>query len=312
MKAFDHQWQTIKHKHADETHAGEFEGLLEGEREMLDSNPGVGLMKFNFFDPEWVHRKGPGGCLRGLMKSNQLKMDGTFDKDLQHFLFKPDNWHHGVDLFAINIARGRDHGLGSYGAVKSFCKNHQIYSRFYRGMESDRQLFHSLSQIKKVRDTYISEANAAKIGKVQDDFIDLYVGMQLEQHMDKGTVGPTAGCVIAEQFVALKEGDRFWFESFGVFTPEQLQEIRKISLASVACETFEGAGGKKMSGGNLMAENPWKMAGSKIGDNLKKCSEFPQIDFSKWAKSETDTEKEPVVVACIWANSWVFLFEPKY
>ena len=51
MKAFDHQWQTIKHKHADETHAGEFEGLLEGEREMLDSNPGVGLMKFNFFDP---------------------------------------------------------------------------------------------------------------------------------------------------------------------------------------------------------------------------------------------------------------------
>ena len=138
------------------------------------------------------------------MKSNQLKMDGTFDKDLQHFLFKPDNWHHGVDLFAINIARGRDHGLGSYGAVKSFCKNHQIYSRFYRGMESDRQLFHSLSQIKKIRDTYISEADAGKVGKVQDDFIDLYVGMQLEQHMDKGTVGPTAGCVIAEQFVALK------------------------------------------------------------------------------------------------------------
>ena len=87
-----------------------------------------------------------------------------------------------------------------------------------------------------------------------------------------------------------------------MFSPEQLQEIRKMTLASVACETFEGAGGKKMSGANLMAANPWKMAGNQLGDNLKKCSDFPQIDFSKWAKSETDTEKEPVVVACIWAN----------
>ena len=53
MKAFDEQWRTIAHAHADETHSGENEGLLPGEREFLDENPGMGLMKFNFFDPEW-------------------------------------------------------------------------------------------------------------------------------------------------------------------------------------------------------------------------------------------------------------------
>lgn len=131
-------------------------------------------------------------------------MDGTFDPDLQHFLFKPDNWHHGVDLFAINIARGREHGIGSYGAIKQFCKNHRIYSKFYRQMQSDAALFNSLDQIKVVRDRYISRADAQIVGKTQDHFIDLYVGMQLEKHMTGGTVGPTAGCVIAEQFVALK------------------------------------------------------------------------------------------------------------
>jgi len=171
-------------------------------------------------------------------------------------------------------------------------------------MQMDSALFHSVSQIKKVRDKYISKADASKVSKTQDDFIDLYVGMQLEKHMSDGTVGPTAGCVIAEQFVALKEGDRFWFESFGVFSPEQLAEIRKMTMASVACQTFEGAGGKTMDGDNFMAINPWKMSGDRPGanNNLKKCSAFPQIDFSKWARSETDTEKEPVVVACIWAN----------
>lgn len=100
----------------------------------------------------------------------------------------------------------------------------------------------------------------------------------------------------------LKEGDRFWFESFGVFSPEQLGEIRKSSLGSVSCKTFEGEGGKTMTGDEMMAFNPWKTSGSVEGENIKKCSEFPQIDFSKWARSETDTEKEPVVVACTWAN----------
>jgi peroxidase len=174
------------------------------------------------------------------MKSKSLKMDGTFDTDLQHHLFKPDNWHHGVDLFAINIARGREHGIGSYGAVKTFCKNHKIYSKFYKGQHTDSALFNSVAQIKTIRDKYISKPDAAKAGKTQDDFIDLYVGMQLEKHMDGGTVGPTSGCIVAEQFVALKEGDRFWFESFGVFTPEQLGEIRKMTLGAVSCQTFEG------------------------------------------------------------------------
>ena len=70
-------------------------------------------------------------------------------------------------------------------------------------MQSDENLFHSKEQINTVRDFYIAK-NLVPSGKTQDDYIDMYVGMQLEKHMPGGTVGPTAGCVIAEQFVALK------------------------------------------------------------------------------------------------------------
>ena len=86
MKAMNDEWNLIKHQHSDEWHADvadtdpNEEGLLPGEKDMLTGTPGLGKMKYNFFDPEWVHTKGPGGCLRGAMKSNQLKMDGTFDK----------------------------------------------------------------------------------------------------------------------------------------------------------------------------------------------------------------------------------------
>ena len=86
MKAMDHAWNPISHAHADEAHpVGE---LNDAEQAKLAANPGSSLLKFNFFDPEWVHRKGPGGCLRGAMKMNQLRMDGTFSKDLAHNLFK--------------------------------------------------------------------------------------------------------------------------------------------------------------------------------------------------------------------------------
>ena len=57
-----------------------------------------------------------------------------------------------------------------------------------------------------------------------------------------GIVGPTFACIIGQQFLNLRKGDRFWYEGGGhpgAFSPAQLQEIRKTSLARVVCDCMD-------------------------------------------------------------------------
>ena len=81
MKAMNDEWNLIKHQHSDLWHADDpetepnEEGLFPGEREKLDGT-GLGKMKYNFFDPEWVHTKG-----RGFDNRNRKKIEKMFVTD---------------------------------------------------------------------------------------------------------------------------------------------------------------------------------------------------------------------------------------
>ena len=57
-------------------------------------------------------------------------------------------------------------------------------------------------------------------------------------------VGSTFLCLIGDQFAKLKKGDRFFYDlgsgQSGYFKPDQLEEIRKTSLARIICDNVEG------------------------------------------------------------------------
>lgn len=74
------------------------------------------------------------------------------------------------------------------------------------------------------------------------DDLDLFTGGLSEKPVRGGIVGPTFACIIAQQFANIRKGDRFWYENGGYessFTPAQLQQIRRVTLANVLCVTLD-------------------------------------------------------------------------
>ena len=113
----------------------------------------------------------------------------------------------------------------------------------------------------------------------------------MEKHMTGGQVGPTAGCIIADQFIALKKGDRFWHENAGVFSDTQLNQVKSTGLAKVMCEVLDGM--KKAS------ENPFIRGDTQFGskfNGIQNCDKIGKIDFSPWkARSGPVVTEEPPV-----------------
>ena len=103
------------------------------------------------------------------------------------------------------------------------------------------------------------------------DDVDLFVGGLLESHVGAGALGPTFGCLIAEQLKRLRSGDRFWYENESEvgFTAEQFKELRKVSLARMICDNC----------GDI--KNIPERVLSVKSDQVP-CESLPSIDFSKW------------------------------
>ncbi|KAH0503441.1 Dual oxidase 2 [Microtus ochrogaster] len=62
--------------------------------------------------------------------------------------------------------------------------------------------------------------------------LELLLGGLLESH---GGPGPLFSSIILDQFVRLRDGDRYWFENTrnGLFSEEEIAEIRNTTLRDV-------------------------------------------------------------------------------
>lgn len=72
----------------------------------------------------------------------------------------------------------------------------------------------------------------------------MFVGGLLESSEDDAVVGPTFRDIIADQFSRLRRGDRYFYDNDatvnpGHFSPQQLREIKKISMARIICDNSD-------------------------------------------------------------------------
>ncbi|CAG5096998.1 Oidioi.mRNA.OKI2018_I69.XSR.g14884.t1.cds [Oikopleura dioica] len=223
-------------------------------------------LKDNYFDPDMSIEHGPAGCIRGAMAGDSNRVSGSYAQATMSHLFKPNNFRHGTDLGSINIARGREHGVGSYEAVKRFCMGHESFRRLYNG--NNPAMINGWNNILRLYD--------------DPEDVDLYVGILNEQKMPGAEIGPTAGCIVLEQFIALKRGDRFWHENAGVFTDAQLAEIKSTTLAKVICETMEDM---ERTNKNVFLRANIRFQGQT--NNIVTCANVGKLDFRSWRVEET-------------------------
>lgn len=159
--------------------------------------------------------------IRGMATQRTLKRDEFMSPELTNHLFQSGSFPFGMDLAAINIQRGRDHGLPSYVDWRKPCGLSSI-----RTWE-DLEIVAGTNSAQRMRKAY---------NHVED--IDLFVGGICERPVVGGLVGPTFACIIAQQFSNLRKGDRFWYENVGFessFTPSQLATLREVSFSQVRC-----------------------------------------------------------------------------
>ncbi|KAM6461042.1 LOW QUALITY PROTEIN: eosinophil peroxidase-like [Liasis olivaceus] len=183
-----------------------------------------------------------------LMKQNQMMVE-----ELQEHLFEQIG-NIGLDLSALNLQRGRDHGLPGYNAWRRFCglsdpSNEAKLAAVLRN-----------PKLAKFINLYGTPEN-----------IDIWIGAMAEPFVPNGRVGPLLACLIGSQFRKLRDGDRYWWENRGVFTPLQLRALKRDSFSRVICDNTHI---------KEVTRSIFKM--TSYPSDFVNCCRIPSLDLSAW------------------------------
>jgi peroxidase len=194
-------------------------------------------LALDFFDPYLLNPSGAIDPLTGLASTsigpilkadadgNGQEMDVLAVSSLRNLLFG-NGIEGGQDLIALDVQRGRDHGVANYNA-----------QRIAMGLPAVT----SFAQITKNVDVQ-KELAAAYPGGVGT--IDAFEGGLAEDHVPASDVGPLFQAVMANQFQRLRDGDRFFYlgedfdsEETGIF--QQTNTLANVIMANTGVTNLQ-------------------------------------------------------------------------
>ncbi|KAK2585039.1 hypothetical protein KPH14_008560 [Odynerus spinipes] len=237
-----------------------FHSMLDKSRRIVKS---LELSEY-FFDPRVIEINNVfDGLLLGLTTQTSQKMDLNLIPDITSKLYATDKNNLGLDAISLDIQRGRDHGLPGYNHYRKHC-GLPIAKNF-----NDFLDYIPLELVNKLRSIY-----------AHPNDVDLVIGGMAERSPDDGLVGPTFRCLIFEQFARTRRTDRFFYDSAMQpypFTPDQLAEIRNVTLARIFCD----------NGDNIESMQPNVFNIPQGGNEVRSCTDFeaiPSVDLFAWAE----------------------------
>ncbi len=186
--------------------------LLRLKADGSESEYGNLSLRDAFFSPQRLSDEGGiEPVLRGLAGQLCQATDPFVIDDVRNFLFGAPG-SGGFDLVALNIQRGRDHGLPSYNEVR---------------------VAMGLAKATSVADISSSAEIQTRLSRAYPslDDIDLWVGGLAEDAVNGGMMGELISAILIQQFEALRDGDRFWYENS--LNDEELQLLGRTTLAEI-------------------------------------------------------------------------------
>ncbi|XP_044143031.1 eosinophil peroxidase-like [Bufo gargarizans] len=224
-------------------------------------------LHLTFFNTWRVVREGGIDPLfRGLManraklnRQNQILVD-----ELREHLFELFK-RIGLDLGALNMQRGRDHGLPGYNAWRRFC-----------GLSQPRNVT-ELAQV--LRNKQLAEKFISLYGTPQN--IDIWVGAVAEPLLPNARVGELLACLIGNQFRRTRDGDRFYYERHTEFTAAQRAAIEKVKMSRIICDN------------TAITEVPQNVfVANSYPRDFVNCSKISAFDLSPWRRRTSGSEVE--------------------
>lgn len=201
---------------------------LDENREPIEN----GVM--DLFDGFWTTRPvteegGIAPILRGVAAQTQAANDIYYGEDLRNHLFGMPGAG-GMDLCAIDIQRGRDHGVPYYGDLRAAFELEVVIN--YSDITSDAEVVNRLS---------------VAYGNQDPGHIDPYIGMLAEDHLPDSALGETMDAVIRDQFLRLRDGDPLYYENDAELegVEQNLSDtrlshviLRNTEIQSIQCNVF--------------------------------------------------------------------------
>jgi hypothetical protein len=222
------------------------EVVIDGDDAELAVPLGVG-----FFNPDLVEQLQLGPIMDALGEESEYNNDEQIDNQLRSVLFQvpvsgnpdcldgptlPQCFNGVVDLGAIDVERGRDHGMPTYNQMRqayglapktSFTAiTGESTDQFPAGLGIDNPASLTFSQLTDIfgvsfglteeRDPTQAVRNTTRAARLRAlygnvDNMDAFVGMVAEQHAAGSDLGELQRAMWAREFRRLRDGDRFFY-----------------------------------------------------------------------------------------------------
>jgi peroxidase len=189
-------------------------------RTLLVNNSGqtVGSLSIRdaFFNPDFL-KNNPGNVervLKGLASQLGQENDLLLVDGIRNNLFGPPGAG-GLDLAALDIQRGRDHGLPDYNNLRA------------------RYDLEEVTTFAEISSDPVIQAKLAELfGNV--DNIDPFVGALADDHLPGSSAGALIHAIVGNQFERLRDGDRFFYTNDAFLQSEAVRRIIDLDRVTLS------------------------------------------------------------------------------